>query len=89
MRIRTYGVVRGVMLKHPPTRFSGIPEACLASSAYGYESQGKIHSLILPWNAAIFTVYGALNFKTQHLFIQGEFHEGFREGVTVHSRSVR
>ena len=21
MRIRTYGVVRGVMLKHPPTRF--------------------------------------------------------------------
>ena len=23
MRIRTYGVVRGVMLKHPPTRFCG------------------------------------------------------------------
>ena len=22
MRIRTYGVVRGVMLKHPPTRFN-------------------------------------------------------------------
>ena len=25
MRIRTYGVVRGVMLKHPPTRFWGAP----------------------------------------------------------------
>ena len=45
MRIRTYGVVRGVMLKHPPTRF--IPKPAAADMRRGRSPQGAVPSFFV------------------------------------------
>ena len=54
MRIRTYGVVRGVMLKHPPTRFGNLlpaaplPEIPLLKTAFQNPSPEIPHLKPLP-----------------------------------------
>ena len=64
MRIRTYGVVRGVMLKHPPTRFAGTVKSWAPHrQEMPFSAGGIVFRLI----SLIFTLRPATIFRFQLL----------------------